>query len=94
MSTVKHGEGNILLWGCFASTGTGRLIQVQGIMEKEDYIRILDQCVKQPAEKIKLEDSCKYQQDKDPKHTAKKVKKSDSGKTMSISWIGQVRAVT
>ena len=40
--------------------------QGQGIMEKENYIRILDQTVEQSAEKFKLGDNWKYQQDNDP----------------------------
>ena len=39
--TVKHGGGSIMLWGCFASTGTGELSKVDGIMKKEDYLKIL-----------------------------------------------------
>ncbi|KAI4900788.1 hypothetical protein NFI96_026655, partial [Prochilodus magdalenae] len=30
--TVKHGGGDILLWGCFSAKGTGRLIRVKGRM--------------------------------------------------------------
>ena len=54
--TVKHGGGNIMLWGC-------------------DYIRILDENVKESAEKLQLGHNWKYQQDNDPKHTAKVVQK-------------------
>ena len=28
--TVKHGGGNILLWGCFSSNGTGNLVPIHG----------------------------------------------------------------
>ncbi len=28
--TVKHGGGNIMLWGCFSAKGPGRLICVKG----------------------------------------------------------------
>ena len=34
--TVKHGGGNIVLWGCFSSNGTGNLAKVQEIMKKEE----------------------------------------------------------
>ena len=73
--TVKHGGGNIMLWGCFSSSGTGNLVNVQGIMRKEDYIRILDENVKESAEKRQLGHNWKCQQDNDPKHTTKVVKK-------------------
>lgn len=35
--TVKHGGGNIMLWGCFSARGLGSLIKIDGIMKKEDY---------------------------------------------------------
>lgn len=28
---VKHGGGNIMLWGCFAVSGTGTLVLVQNL---------------------------------------------------------------
>ncbi len=73
--TVKHGGGNIMLWGCFSSNGTGNLIRVQGTMKKEDYIGILENNVKASAEKLQLGENWKYQQDNDMKHTTKVVKK-------------------
>ena len=72
--TVKHGGGNIMLWGCFSASGTGNLTKIQGIMKKEDYIKILDDNAKASAEKLQLGPDWAYQQDNDPKHTAKVVK--------------------
>ena len=53
-------------YGDAFSCGTGYLINVQGIMEKEDYIRIFDRAVEQSAENFKLGDNWKYQRDNDP----------------------------
>ena len=44
-------------------------------MRKEDYIKILDENVKDSAGKFQLGHNWKYEQDNDPKHTAKVVKK-------------------
>lgn len=73
--TVKHGGGNIMLWGCFSASGTGSLVKVEGIMRKEQYMKIMNENIRQSAEKLGLGLEWTYQQDNDPKHTAKIVKK-------------------
>ncbi len=40
LSTVKHGGGSIILWGCFSASGPGELVRVHGIMKK-DYLEII-----------------------------------------------------
>ncbi|CDQ56278.1 unnamed protein product [Oncorhynchus mykiss] len=39
--TVKHGGGNIILWGCFSAKGAGRLHRIEGRMDGAIYHEIL-----------------------------------------------------
>lgn len=45
LPTVKHGGGSIMLWGCFAASGTGDLDCIEGIMKSEDHQGILERNV-------------------------------------------------
>ena len=69
--TVKHGAGNIMVWGCFAYNGTGQLKIIEGTMNSAKYINILEDCLQSSAQKLELGPDWIFQQDNDPKHTAK-----------------------
>uniref|UniRef100_A0A3P9J938 Tc1-like transposase DDE domain-containing protein n=1 Tax=Oryzias latipes TaxID=8090 RepID=A0A3P9J938_ORYLA len=70
--TVKHGGGSVLFWGCFAASATGCLEVVQSKMKSPDYQSILDRNVLLSVRKLGLSRrSWVFQQDKDPKHTAR-----------------------
>ena len=85
--TVKFGGGSIILWGCFSASGPGNLVKVEGIMKKEQYIQILEDNIRQSAENLHLGPNWTYQQDNDPKHTAKAVKKWFQDGAVEL-WLG------
>ena len=65
---VKHGGGSILLWGCFSARGTGRLVRIEGKMNRAKYTEILDENLLRTSDWGRR---FTFQQDNDPKHTAK-----------------------
>uniref|UniRef100_A0A8C5MKH6 Transposase n=1 Tax=Leptobrachium leishanense TaxID=445787 RepID=A0A8C5MKH6_9ANUR len=74
LPTVKHGGGSIMLWGCFASAGTGNLQRVQGTMNSLQYQEILDDNVMQSVTNLRFGRRWTFQQDNDPKHTSKSTR--------------------
>lgn len=69
--TVKHGGGSVMFWGSFSSSGTGKLVVIDGIMKSDDYIAILDENLKVSARNLGLGKRWVFQQDNDPKHKSK-----------------------
>lgn len=68
LPTVKQGGGSIMLWGCFAASGTGGLGHITGIMKSENYQEILEWNVLPSVRKLGLSQrSWVPQQDKSPK---------------------------
>ncbi len=68
--TVKHGGGSIMLWGCFSAAGTTTGCN-RGKMNAAKYRDILDENLLQSAQDLRLGRRFTFQQDNDPKHTAK-----------------------
>lgn len=52
---MKHGDGSIMLWGCFSSAGTGKLVRVDGKMDGAKYGAILDENLLESAKDLRLE---------------------------------------
>lgn len=71
--TVKHGGGNVMVWGSMSASGVGELV-IDGIMNAEKYVNVLRGNLKKSVRKLGIEQSYMFQQDNDPKHTAKKTK--------------------
>jgi hypothetical protein len=90
--TVKGNNGSVMMWGCITYDGPGYACRIyDGTMKKEDYIHILDSTLKDTLEWYGyMPEDIYFQQDNDPKHTAKATKayfKENNFDTDSIySW--------
>ncbi len=88
--TVKHGGGSIMLWGCFSAAGTGRLVAIEGKMNAAKYRDILDENLLQSAQDLRLGRGFTFQQDNDPKHTAKITKEWLQNNSVTVlEWPSQ-----
>ena len=79
--TVKHGGGNIMLWGCFSSAGTGKLVRIEGMMDGAKYREILEENLFQSSRNLRLGRRINFQQDNDPNYTAKATLEWFKGET-------------
>ncbi len=69
--TVKHGGGSVMVWGCLAASGPGRLAIIDGTMNSALYQKILKENVRPSVCDLKLKHTWVMQQDNDPKLTSK-----------------------
>ena len=63
---VKYGGGSVMVWGCFAASGPGRLAVINGTMNSAVYQRILKENVQLSVRDLKLKRTWVLQQDNDP----------------------------
>ena len=52
--TVKHGGGSIMLWGCFSEAGIGRLVRIEGKINRAKYREIIEENVLQSTQDLSL----------------------------------------
>uniref|UniRef100_A0AAY5KQE7 Tc1-like transposase DDE domain-containing protein n=1 Tax=Esox lucius TaxID=8010 RepID=A0AAY5KQE7_ESOLU len=68
-STVKHGGGSVMVWGCMNAAGTGELQFIEGTMNANMYCDILKQSMIPSLQRLGRRTV--FQHDNDPKHTSK-----------------------
>ena len=68
-SIVKHGGGNIQVWGCFSFNGIGSLYKMKGNLEQKQYHSILQRHAI-PSGKRLCGRGFTLLQDNDPKHSS------------------------
>lgn len=87
--TVKYGGGSIMVWGCFSYAAVGPLHRIDGIMDSLMYRDIMEN-VMLPYASEEMPLKWTYQQDNDPKHTARIVKRWFEDNNVSVmGWPAQ-----
>ena len=88
-TTMKHGGGGIMVWGCIARAGIGRLHKIDGNVTAQHYLKILKYCAVPSLQHLFGDQPAIFQQDNAPCHTAKVVKESIEANNIDIlSWPG------
>ncbi|KAF7340588.1 Transcription factor [Mycena sanguinolenta] len=69
--TVKHGGGNLMVWGCLTEFGPGRLHRVEGHLNAVQYCNILEESLLGTCADYSIDPTTiVFQQDGNPKHTS------------------------
>uniref|UniRef100_A0A674E7Y3 Tc1-like transposase DDE domain-containing protein n=1 Tax=Salmo trutta TaxID=8032 RepID=A0A674E7Y3_SALTR len=88
--TVKHWDGSIMLWGCFAAGGLVHFKKLYFFPHEAIYVDILKQHFKTSDRKLELGRKWVFQKDNDPKHTSKVVAKwLKDNKVKVLEWPSQ-----
>lgn len=70
VATVKHGGGGVMVWGCMAAAGVGKIELIKQTMDHMHYINILKRNLRASAENLGIGATFQFYQDNDPKHSA------------------------
>ncbi|KAK3559140.1 hypothetical protein QTP86_005021 [Hemibagrus guttatus] len=88
--TVKYGGGSVMVWGCSAASGPGRLAVINGSMNSAVYQKILKENVRPSVCDLKLKRTWVLQQDNDPKNTSKSTSEwLKKNKMKTLEWPSQ-----
>jgi hypothetical protein len=70
--SIKHGGGNVMVWGCLTAQGPGRICRIEGMMNAQLYTQILNDEFLGTLRDLGINKKDIYfQQDNDPKHTSR-----------------------
>ena len=91
--TVKHGGGNITIWGSISRRGAGDLVNMGGIMDKMVYHNILVRHAV-PSGRRLIGDNFVFQKCNDPKHSSNYCgnylrRKKAAGVLTVMNWLSQ-----
>ena len=91
--TVKHGDGNIMIWGSILGIGVGDLVKIGGIMEKMVYHNILVRRAV-PSGRRLIGVNFVFQKCNDPKHSSNNCgnyfrRKKAAGVFTVMNWLSQ-----
>ena len=91
--TVKHGGGNIMVWGSISGRGVGDLVNIGGIMDKMVYHNILVRHAV-PSGRPLIGDNFVFQKCNDPKQSSNYCenylrRKEASGVLTVMNWLSQ-----
>jgi len=79
-----------MIWGSMSSSGVGCLQVISQTMTKEIYEEILENNLSKSAQKCRLGRRFIFQQDNDPKHTAKSIRNYFARKKIDVlPWPAQ-----
>ena len=88
--TVKFGGDSIMIWKCFSAKGVGKISVIDGKMNAQKYKQILQENLMPSVESFELPSDYIFQQDNDPKNTAKSIKKQLSENNVNVlQWPSQ-----
>ena len=82
-----------MVWGCMGWNGIGKVVEVQGKMNADQYCEILEDGVVESFETLEIEEEEEeriFQQDNDPKHTSKKAQQwFEDNNIQVLEWPAQ-----
>ena len=82
LPTIKH-PTSVMIWGCMASNGIGRLHTCEGMMNATKYAAVLETKLLASARSLFPDEYWIFQNDNAPCHRAKLIKR-----WMQFHWVG------